>query len=247
MNIQIFINIVTFVLVTLNYQRYNDENAFGKSLKNGSKLNISLDTNTLRSLAMYEKENDLISSRFQHNTHGNRHNEKLLNERYNNNTYERLKTGKPNNIESYLNSFKYRYSKKSGLKKLDCYYEKKIFNSIYKIEKMVEQNNVGSYRITRSIIKKFGPLLFIINLIPLLVFVIPVKEIRKKYNLKTSGYALYKNRQDVTDKTVLISKFTDSSVRCFFLCMLIIIMLSLIIYIYIKTLKYKRIRSCMLK
>ncbi|SCA81704.1 Plasmodium exported protein, unknown function, partial [Plasmodium vivax] len=211
------------------------------------KLNISLDTKTLRSLAKYEKENDLISSRFQHNTHGNRHNEKLLKGRYHNNTYERLKTGKPNNIESYLNSFKYRYSKKSGLKKLDCYYEKKIFNSINKIEKMVEQNNVGSYRITRSLFKKFGPSLFIINLLPLLVFVIPALEIRKKYNLKILGLELHKRGEAVKNKYALFAKYTDSTIRWVFLCIFIFIMLSFIIYMYIKILKYKRIRSGMLK
>ncbi|SCO65234.1 Plasmodium exported protein, unknown function [Plasmodium vivax] len=115
------------------------------SLANGKKLDRTLDVGPNRLLAKYEEQNELMNTRIQYKNNGNRQHQKLINAR-DNNTYEKLKEAKPNNMESYLNSYKSRYSKKSGLKKLDCYYEKKLFSRLDKIERIAKEKNFNKGR-----------------------------------------------------------------------------------------------------
>ncbi|SCA83681.1 hypothetical protein PVT01_000086700 [Plasmodium vivax] len=126
-----FIETVTLTISSLIYLYNNHEDIISNSLASGKKLDISLDVGHHRLLAKYEEQNELMNTRIQYKNKDNRQYHKLTNGR-DNNTYEKLKTAKPNNMESYLNSYKSRYSKKSGLKKLDCYYEKKLFSRMDK-------------------------------------------------------------------------------------------------------------------
>ncbi|SCA81716.1 Protein of unknown function, putative [Plasmodium vivax] len=134
------IKTVTFTIFSLIYLYNQDENLIRNCLEYGKKLNMSLDLRPYRLLAKYEEQNELMNARIQYKTNDNRQHHKLTSGR-DNNTYENLKREKPNNMESYLNSYKSRYSKKSGLKKLDCYYEKKLFSRMNKIEKIAKEKN----------------------------------------------------------------------------------------------------------
>ncbi|KMZ83276.1 hypothetical protein PVBG_05903 [Plasmodium vivax Brazil I] len=61
-------------------------------------------------------------------------------------TYDYLQNG-INDLESYKNNYKQRYSKKKGLAKIDCYLEKKVFDKIEYIEniagKMTHKKNTN--------------------------------------------------------------------------------------------------------
>ncbi|VUZ98023.1 Plasmodium exported protein, unknown function [Plasmodium vivax] len=211
------------------------------------KRDVSSYIRTHRLLAKYEKPYELKYSKLQNKVPDNEYNYKAVNLKNNKNTYKNLKPSRSNNVESYLKGYKSRYAKKKGLKKFDCYFEKNFFNSINEIEKMVEKNDISSYRITQTLYKKFGLQFFIITLLPLLALAIPTMEITKTYRLNFSGYTIKKGNTNIKNNIYTLIKSTDSTIRWVHLCILIFIMLSLIIYMYIKTLKYKRIRSGMLK
>ncbi|KMZ96375.1 hypothetical protein PVNG_06152 [Plasmodium vivax North Korean] len=196
-----------------------------------------------------------MNTRIQYKTNGNRQHQKLINGR-DNNTYENLKTAKPNNMESYLNSYKSRYSKKSGLKKLDCYYEKKLFSRIDKIEKIAKQKNFGKSRIKRIIYKKYSVPLILLSLIPLFALALPVyvikihkgSRLKCDYTFDHESLPLNKCKvTTVTHETCKYNKIEFYYLQYIFLFIFIVIVLSLIIYTYIKIMKYSRIKSGMLK
>ncbi|KMZ77105.1 hypothetical protein PVIIG_06290, partial [Plasmodium vivax India VII] len=135
----VLIKIVTFIILSWTYHYNKDENTISESLYNGKKLNISLDIRTHRTLAKYENKKDLKNAKLQYQTDDNRDNHKLVYRRENNNTYEHIKNSTSNNVESYLKLYNKRYSKKKGLKKFDCYYEKKLYNSLNKLEKLAKK------------------------------------------------------------------------------------------------------------
>ncbi|KMZ95052.1 hypothetical protein PVMG_05579 [Plasmodium vivax Mauritania I] len=197
-----------------------------------------------------------MNTRIQYNSNKNRHHQILTNGG-DNNTYEILKRGKPNNMESYLNSYKSRYSKKSGLKKLDCYYEKKLFSRIDKIEKIAKQKNLSKSRIKRIIYKKYGILFFLLSLIPLFALAIPVYVIKQHPGSRLKCTYKIKHVPGSSDKCEVeeithipqcqYDEIEFPYLRYIFLFIFIIIVLSLIIYTYIKIMKYSRIKEGMLK
>ncbi|KMZ95092.1 hypothetical protein PVMG_05964 [Plasmodium vivax Mauritania I] len=91
-------------------------------------MNISLNVRAHRLLAKHEYKNEMPTRGLQYNVPYNRDNYKLEKGKGYNNTFEELKQSRSNNVDNYMKSYKNRYSKKRVLKKLDCYYENKVFN-----------------------------------------------------------------------------------------------------------------------
>ncbi|KMZ95122.1 hypothetical protein PVMG_05951 [Plasmodium vivax Mauritania I] len=216
------------------------------------KLNASLDIRTHRSLSMNEKKNELRNANFQNKTRADGGNYKLLNIRNNNNTYEQLKQERTHNMESYLKSYKNRYAKKVGLKKLDCYYEKKFFKSLDKIEKLAKQNNFSNSRIKKMLYTKYGLPLFLLSLVPLIALALPVYVVKvHKKGLDKCEFTFDAKKQNTVtgvDHKNCVPKLVDNySLKYIYLIISIIIIVSLIIYTYIKVQKYKRIKDGMLK
>ncbi|VVA00024.1 Plasmodium exported protein, unknown function [Plasmodium vivax] len=250
MKFLIFINIVTVVLVTLKYQHYNDENKISNSLENGEVYDMTLYRKTHRILAKYENQKELINSRFNYETQDYGGNHKLVHKRENNNTYEQLKRAKPNNMEAYLNNFKYRHSKKRGLKKLDCYCEKKLFSSLDKIEKTAKKKNNGKSRIISIICGKYGLPLLLLSLLPLFALQLPdniigEKHIKELCEKKSNAQPTDNLPFDHTKCT--LEPLKDNYLRYIFIFVTFIIVLFIIMYTYIKINKYKRIKEGMLK
>ncbi|KMZ88907.1 hypothetical protein PVBG_05836 [Plasmodium vivax Brazil I] len=217
-----------------------------KSLENGKVFNISLDVRTHRSLAKSEQENELGNIRLKHKTSNNVDNHKLL---YinDNNTYEKVKQGRPNHVEAYLKRYNSRYTKEKGIMKLDCYYEKKLFKSLNKISKLSEQNNISKSRIKRIIFTKYGLLLFIISLLPLIALAIPADVWKPHLELKCKAENGTGQTYKVVHTECKYTEIVDNSYRFIYIFTSTIIVLLLIIYIYIKIKKYMRIKSGMLK
>ncbi|VVA00114.1 Plasmodium exported protein, unknown function [Plasmodium vivax] len=233
-------------------------NLIRNCLEYGKKLDISLDLRPHRLLTKYEEQNELMNTRLQYKTNDNRQHQKLINGR-DNNTYEKLKRGKPNNVEAYLNSFKYRHSKKSGLKKLDCYCEKKLFNSFNKIVSLAEEKKFSKKRIKKILYKKYGIPFIIISLLPLLVIIFPIMVDNGNY-IKHKCKITIKNAVNGGEGNVYSGVLKSvSHEQCttiphaytylnnLFFVTLAIIIVSFIIYAYIKFNKYQRIRSGMSK
>ncbi|KMZ95008.1 hypothetical protein PVMG_05769 [Plasmodium vivax Mauritania I] len=68
--------------------------------------------------------------------------------------YDHLKNDKSNKFEAYKKSLNYRYSKKKGIEKFDCYCERKIFKGIEKIDKLAEGIS-NKKKLKRIIYKKY--------------------------------------------------------------------------------------------
>ncbi|SCA83814.1 Plasmodium exported protein, unknown function [Plasmodium vivax] len=259
----VFTKIVTFIFLSCTYQ-YNQyeviyiiykylNNSISESLENGRKFNISLDIRTHRTLAKYENKNDLINAKLQYKTDNNRDNHKLLYRRENNNTYQHIKNSTSNNVESYLKLYNKRYSKKKGLKKFDCYYEKKLYNSLNKLEKLAKKKETSKSRIISIICGKYGLPLILLSLIPLLVYTFP-KIIAGKEHSDKIDKCKFTTKSD--NKEVLetinhdnckFNEIEDFKFVYIFIFISFFIVLSIIIYTYIKILKYKRIKEGMLK
>ncbi|SCA82191.1 Plasmodium exported protein, unknown function, partial [Plasmodium vivax] len=221
------------------------------------KLDISLDLRPHRLLTKYEEQNELMNTRLQYKTNDNRQHQKLINGR-DNNTYEKLKRGKPNNVEAYLNSFKYRHSKKSGLKKLDCYCEKKLFNSFNKIVSLAEEKKFSKKRIKKILYKKYGIPFIIISLLPLLVVILPIVvpdgdhierkcQITLKKTLQRENKINFGEFESISHESCNKIPYACTYLNNLFFIALALIIVSFIIYTFIKVNKYQRIRSGMLK
>ncbi|KMZ95183.1 hypothetical protein PVMG_05101 [Plasmodium vivax Mauritania I] len=251
MKFLIFINIVTFVLVSLKDHYYNNENKISISLENGDVYCIILSRRSHRILAKYENKKELMNSRFYYETRDNESNHRLVNNR-DNYTYDMLKRAKPNNMETYLNGYKYRHSKKRGLKKLDCYFEKNLFTSLDKIEKNAKKKNNGKSPIISIICGKYGLPLFLLSLVPLFALVIPVYVGKVHKRGKDQCTVIFTDSSKKEVKNILHRKCTfkevvNSNYAYIFLFISILIILLLIIYAYIKISKYLRIKEGMSK
>ncbi|KMZ89382.1 hypothetical protein PVBG_05978 [Plasmodium vivax Brazil I] len=149
MNINIF-KIYTFILLSWIYKYYRYEYTFGKTLEKGNELLLLSDIRTLRSLAKYELRNELKNRAYEDDNH------KYKKEKKNTGIYAKLKEHNSYNFEDYKKKMNSRLNKKKGLNKLDCYCENKIFNSMDKFDKLVENMNSNKGIIKNILFKKFG-------------------------------------------------------------------------------------------
>ncbi|KMZ89613.1 hypothetical protein PVMG_06070 [Plasmodium vivax Mauritania I] len=70
-------------------------------------------------------------------------------------THTKLKQGTSNNLEAYKKELKRDYSKKNRLKKLDYYFEEKIFNGIEKFDKVADNMNCRKRNFFKIIFRKY--------------------------------------------------------------------------------------------
>ncbi|SCA81738.1 Plasmodium exported protein, unknown function, partial [Plasmodium vivax] len=145
-----------------------------KTLENGNNVNISLDMRTHRLLANHEYQNEMPTRGIQYKASYNRDNYKLEKGKGNNNTFQKLKQGRSNYVDDYLKSYKYRYSKKKGLSKLDCYCEKKVLDKIHGLYGIGEKlmNEKKSFK--KFFFKKYGIGFIFFALIPSLGLIHPI-------------------------------------------------------------------------
>ncbi|SCA83713.1 Protein of unknown function, putative, partial [Plasmodium vivax] len=89
-------------------------------------------------------------------------------------SYGQLNKAVLNDLDNYMKGYNKRYYKKKGLAKLDCYYEKKIFDKIDYINKLAEklENNKKSYK--KKILRKFVFKFILFAFLPLLGLIFPI-------------------------------------------------------------------------
>ncbi|SCA83630.1 Protein of unknown function, putative, partial [Plasmodium vivax] len=220
-----------------------------RTLENGNKIDISLDIRTHRILAKHEYQNEMPTRELQYKESYNRDNYKLEKGKGKNNTFQQLKEGRTNHVDVYLKCYRNRYSKKSGLKKLDCYYEKVLFNSFNKINKIVEHKKASKSKFISMICTKYGLPLLLLSLFPLLTFAIPEITVGKKHSEKV-GMCKFTKDTGTPDKLNFSNhdqcEYDDIKgpyLRYIILIIFVFIVLSLIIYTYMKILKYDRIKA----
>ncbi|CAI7721819.1 Plasmodium exported protein, unknown function [Plasmodium vivax] len=247
LKISFFMKILIFVLLSLIYQYNYNKCTLVKSLEKGNIIDPFLGRYTNRLLAKHRHESELQRIRLQNKANDNVYKQKLSNGNESNNIYEHLKHDILNNVDTYLRSYKSRYSKKKGLKKFDCYYEKKLFSTINKLEKRMEKNNLSKNRIKGVLFTKYGLPFILLSSLPALIYAVPFRQIRRSVKIpKPKGYELKKDGTSYPGFYKNMS-IDDATLHCILLYISITIILSLIIYTYIKILKYKRIKAGMLK
>ncbi|SCO70729.1 Plasmodium exported protein, unknown function [Plasmodium vivax] len=218
------------------------------SLGNGEKIDLTLDIRTHRLLAKYEKQNYIRNTKLPYKESPNEENYKLTHGR-DDNTYEQLKRGKPNYMEAYLKGYNQRYAKKKGLKRLDCYCERKFFKSLEKVMKHAEQKNISRKSIKKMLYKKYGLPLIIICLIPLFGLILPItfwNDDHITYGNPTTCRKLTSGRAPTFDaynhEQCNLLQVGYVYLNHILLGSSIILILLLIIYLLVKFAKYERIK-----
>ncbi|KNA02386.1 hypothetical protein PVNG_01540 [Plasmodium vivax North Korean] len=245
------------IIIDIYAVRYISNSLYFKALENGNKVNISLVMGTHRLLAKHGYQSKLPTRELQNKLSHNRDNYKFEKGKVKNNTFQQLKEGRSNNVDEYLKSYKYRYSKKKKLSKLDCYCEKKVLDKIHGLYGVRDKLRNEKKSFKNFFLKKYGICLILFALIPALGFIYPIlfgidkwwdgilefctnntshnnaeaaKECNKihKYNWETPlGYM---------NQAFMVFTFT-----------MIIIVLIFVFYTLIKVAKYEKLKSGKIK
>ncbi|KMZ76686.1 hypothetical protein PVIIG_05726 [Plasmodium vivax India VII] len=159
------------------------------------------------------------------------------------NTYDNLNKDKPNKLEAYKKSFNYRYAKKKGIDKFDCYCERKIFKEIEKIDKIAEGISKKK-QIKWFIYKKYGLRSILLFLFPLIGIIIPILNVysggEKIGNCTVQGHS---SRCEKSYLHIIEDKFPLSNIYFTFIIVLGIITFFASIYILTKIIKYDELKK----
>ncbi|CAG9485372.1 unnamed protein product [Plasmodium vivax] len=258
-----FNKIVAFIILSWTCPYKNDEHALSKALENGNKVNISLVMRTHRLLAKHEYQNEISSSELKNKVSYNRDYYKLEKGKGNNNTFEQLKQGRSNNVDNYLKSYKKRYSKKRGLKKLDCYYENKLFNKFLHLYDIAQKIKNEKKRSKYFFFKKYDIVLFLLSLLPVIGLIHPIlfglshkypgilgaceeSHIETNCNAHKLGTQEYYGLMNCPKKWMYDYRGSiDYTGLAYMIVSLIIVsvVLFVVIYILLKLIKYQRLKS----
>ncbi|VUZ99582.1 Plasmodium exported protein, unknown function [Plasmodium vivax] len=95
---------------------------------------------------------------------------------------DNLNKNKPKNMYNHMKKLKYGYANKKGFKRLDCYYEMKIFEKMEKLEKCAKKKNISRKEIKRKFCNRHVLPIIIILLFLLVIFIgLVVLQCMKKY------------------------------------------------------------------
>ncbi|KMZ92499.1 hypothetical protein PVMG_06142 [Plasmodium vivax Mauritania I] len=238
-----------FSYIFLIWNQNNDmvnHHAEEMKFKLGRTLNITFS----RLLAKDMPKNDLYKTHVRQNYADYQMNKNIKNEAEKKSTYSQVKGDSLNKLDAYRKGYKRRYSKKKGLAKLECSYEKKIFDKIDYIYGLAENwnNNKKSYK--KKIYDKFGVRLILCVLSPLLGLIMPILFFDK-------DNALLKLCANNNHPDCSLQKFTHCEkslispeqfdiiehIHFVFFLLLLIVVLSIIFYTLIKIVKYEKLKS----
>ncbi|SCO70732.1 Protein of unknown function, putative, partial [Plasmodium vivax] len=169
-------------------------------------------------------------------------------------TYNMLKKGEFSQLELYKKNYKKRYNQKKGLKKLDCYWEKKIFDKIEHVNILSEKTESRKKSFIKIILNEYTLFfLFLLTFIPFLGRIIPAMFFDKKpkdrvwrmiigdcTKKKDDGSneckgGFYHIPLDSWKAMIYLNEIISST--------LLIVVISIFIYTCIKVLKYKLLKE----
>ncbi|KNA01690.1 hypothetical protein PVNG_04716 [Plasmodium vivax North Korean] len=211
---------------------------FNRLLAKSGPLMELVDTRNREGLAdnIVYKGNDIYTA---HNVTRPHKNEKIL-----------------SNLDIYMKNYNRRYSQKKGLSKLDCYYEKKVFDKIQHICELVKKANYDKKRCKKLFFKKYGIGLILFSLLPVLGFIFPILFWGKKagdalINFCTEERHKQTNPQSTHDgscKYYLLNisegafeAIDHLNIAFFFIIALIVS--TIIFYVLFKAIKYERLNA----
>ncbi|KMZ79559.1 hypothetical protein PVIIG_00833 [Plasmodium vivax India VII] len=244
---------LTLLHLIWTYFPYNDDGNSFKCIKNEHNIEGIFDSTLHRSLTAHE---------FQEQYDYPNMNDKVLDDVDNNNQeygihyvspYEQLSKRESNHMGVLQRNSKNRFGKKRGLAKLDHYFEKELFykfDNIYEILNKMK-NDKKNYK--KKLLRKHGYKLISFGLLPLLGLIYYI--LCGDQNLGDGGRIIKYCSHTVHSTTVnnnctkyMIKEnmwkleYMDYIFSAYF-CIIIITVLVLIIYIFIKIITYERIKA----
>ncbi|SCA83365.1 Protein of unknown function, putative, partial [Plasmodium vivax] len=79
--------------------------------------------------------------------------------------YAKINKDTTNSMYAYIKKLEQGYHNKKGLKRLDCLYEKKLFNEMYKLDKIAGNMKSKNSYFKKVILKRYGLRFFIFSLV----------------------------------------------------------------------------------
>ncbi|KMZ83295.1 hypothetical protein PVBG_06064 [Plasmodium vivax Brazil I] len=168
-------------------------------------------------------------------------------------------------LDNYNQDYENRYAKKKGIAKWDCYCEKNIFDKINDIYILAEKMHNNKKGFKKRFYKKYGIILIPFSLLPVLGLILPML-FNETYRVK--DFVTY-TEDTLSDKPVgkfikILKKGKDTKEVLFsgtivsltkshweiitalnktFLILSTLIVLSVIIYILVKVIKYEKLKT----
>ncbi|KMZ98997.1 hypothetical protein PVNG_03836 [Plasmodium vivax North Korean] len=229
---------------------------YGRTIEDQNKRGIRLNICFKRYLAEYEGEAEIDKTGLYKNSPYYFENNGTSNYDEYLSIYRNMKNRDSKKLKLYKTAYKHRYSKKKGLSKLDCFYEKKIFDKIDDIGKLAEKLQNNKKLLKKKFYNKFGIRFILFSLVPFFGLIIPLVH----YGYFVPNFKCYSDCSDSSHNTssdgshnnedypkVPINEGTWDAiyiVNSVLYCVTAFIVLSTIIYIFIKFIKYQRLKAC---
>ncbi|KNA02231.1 hypothetical protein PVNG_04462 [Plasmodium vivax North Korean] len=246
-------------LVFLIWKCYPDDYKcdFDIALEKISKDDKILDIGFKRSLAKHEFRNKLEQSGLREELKDYR-NYKMKKHSEDISAYGDLKSGSSNELYTYKKGYKHRYGKKRGLAKLECYCEKKIFDEIDYIHELALKMKNDKKSLKKKIRNKYGIKFIMLGLLPIIGCVLPILFWSSNEGKALINFCIHESEPSKTTHSdnekcknaYIISKDTGEIFKSIYLANDIILnyifpilILLIFIYIIIKIVKYKLLKS----
>ncbi|VUZ99583.1 Plasmodium exported protein, unknown function [Plasmodium vivax] len=155
--------------------------------------------------------------------------------------HERVKMDTENSMHAYIKKLEHGYLNKKGLKRLDCHYEKKLFNEMYKLDKIAGHMKSKNSYFKKVIWKRYGLRFFIFSLV--IIFGIAISILGYISSIKGDSSDISCTTNDQKPCSVcknMLAFLPVPNIVLFF--PLTIAYLSFVIYILSKVRKYKRLK-----
>ncbi|VUZ95019.1 Plasmodium exported protein, unknown function [Plasmodium vivax] len=191
-------------------------------------------------------KNDLYKTHVRQNYADYQMNKNIKNEAEKKSTYSQVKRDSLNKLDAYRKGYKRRYSKKKGLAKLECSYEKKIFDKIDYIYGLAENwnNNKKSYK-KKNIRQVWCPSDFVRFITT--SWIDNADKDNALLNLCANNNHPDCSLQKFThcEKSLISPEQFDiiEHIHFVFFLLLLIVVLSIIFYTLIKIVKYEKLKS----
>ncbi|VUZ93914.1 Plasmodium exported protein, unknown function [Plasmodium vivax] len=159
-------------------------------------------------------------------------------------------------LDVYMREYRRRYSRKKGLEKLECYYEKKLFDLLERVSEIAEKTNYDKKRCKKILFRKYGIKLILFILFPLLGFIMPIlfwseekqpalinfcTEERHSKSLVHPDHKTYCNCNplQISENALL----AIDRLNTIFFAIAALVNAAIMFYMFIKGFKYQRLKS----
>ncbi|VUZ99543.1 Plasmodium exported protein, unknown function [Plasmodium vivax] len=155
--------------------------------------------------------------------------------------HERVKMDTENSMHAYIKKLERGYTNKKGLKRLSCYYEKKLLGEMYKLDKIAGPMKSKNGYFKKVIWKRYGLRFVIFSLFILFGMAMSILGYISSINTGSTGLSCSGTTSKPCDFCSVIGDYLYApNIVLFF--PLFIAFLSFIIYILSKVRKYKRLK-----